>query len=336
MRELIDWFKKNRRDFPWRKNPTPYKVWISEVMLQQTRASVVIPYFDKWLEQFPDIKTLADAPLEQVIKAWEGLGYYSRARNLHKGAQQIVLEFGGVIPSKRDELLSIQGLGPYTVNAILSFGFKKRAAAVDGNVTRVLARFFSIVENVCKQSVRRRIARGAEAILDHDEPWVSAEALIELGATICTPTPRCEICPLEKNCLGKDKAHYLPIKNEEKRVTQLERVVIWLQVGEMVLVKKGEEGKVMQDLYQFPYFEQEELWPLRKIKQAIFCTFGVDAEIVEKLPNVIHTFTRYKAKLHPYRFRGEIQKEIEGYEWVRREDLTKLPFSSGHRRIICL
>jgi len=337
MRELNKWFLENRREFPWRVDPTPYKVWISEVMLQQTRASVVIPYFEKWMALFPEVLALADAPIERVIKTWEGLGYYSRARNLHAGAKQIVAEFRGEIPSRREELMSIRGLGPYTVGAILSFGFKKRAAAVDGNVTRVLARYFSVEENVCKQAVKRKIEGHAEAVLDKSEPWITAEALIELGATICTPKPRCEACPLEKGCLGKERAELLPIKNEEKKTILLKRAVIWLEVEGKVLVKKGEKGKVMADLYEFPYFEMgQDVWVLRKIEREMAGLFGMQAELVEKLPRLVHTFTRYKAELYPFRFEAKRLREMEGYQWVDRNKLEELPFSSGHRRLLAL
>lgn len=333
MRELNDWFLENRRDFPWRTHPTPYRVWISEVMLQQTRASVVIPYFERWMALFPDVAALAAASIERVIKTWEGLGYYSRARNLHKGAQQMVENFGGQVPSKREDLMTIQGLGAYTIGAILSFGFKKRAAAVDGNVTRVLARYFSIEENICKESTKRKIREKAEAILDGEEPWVTAEALIELGATVCNPKPRCEACPLQKSCLGKERAESLPIKNGEKKTILLERAVIWLEVEGKVLVKKGEKGKVMADLYEFPYFEMEnEKGLLKKVEHL----FGMKAERVEKLPLVTHTFTKYKARLHPFRFRVPVAREVDGYEWVERHRLNDLPFSSGHRRILAL
>ena len=336
MRELNEWFKENQRDFPWRSDPTPYKVWISEVMLQQTRASVVISYFEKWMLLFPNVEVLAKSSIEDVIKAWEGLGYYSRARNLHRGAQQIMEQFFGQIPSKKEELMMIYGLGPYTVSAILSFGFKKRAAAVDGNVTRVLARFFAIEENICRQSVKDKIAQGAEALLDPDEPWVTAEALIELGATICTPKPRCEICPLRENCLGIERALLLPIKNEEKKITPLLRAVIWLEVEGKVLVKKEEKGKVMADLYQFPYFEMEHVWSLKKIEEQLALSFGLEVEMVEKLSPLVQTFTRFKAKLFPFRFRSSSFRRIEGYQWIEKKELPKLPFSSGHRKILSL
>lgn len=337
MRELNDWFLENKRDFPWREDPSPYKVWISEVMLQQTRASVVIPYFLKWLQLFPDVESLAKAPIEAVIKAWEGLGYYSRARNLHKGALQIIEEFGGQIPSKKEELKKIHGLGPYTVGAIMSFGFKKRAAAVDGNVTRVLARFFCLKENVQKQSTKQKIASGAEALLDSEEPWVTAEAFIELGATICTPKPRCEICPLQKNCLGKENAHFLPIKNEERKITTIKRAVIWLEVDGKILIKKGERGKIMADLYELPYFEMgDEIWSIRQIEEACIEFYGASIQLVKKLPRTLHSFTRYKAELYPVRFKGAVLKNIADCIWIEIEKLESLPFSSGHRRILSL
>jgi A/G-specific adenine glycosylase len=197
---LNTWFEENRRAFPWREDPTPYSVWVSEVMLQQTRASVVVPYFERWMITFPSVAALAVAPIEQVIKMWEGLGYYSRARNLHRGAQQIVDDFGGVIPSTKEELLKIRGLGPYTVAAILSFGFKQRAAAVDGNVLRVITRYAWIDQDIQKVATKRVVAEFVESFLDEKQPWVTSEALIELGATICTPAPRCALCPIQSGC----------------------------------------------------------------------------------------------------------------------------------------
>lgn len=185
---LHQWFREMNRPFPWRENPNPYRVWISEVMLQQTRASVVIPYFERWMELFPGPHVLARAPLEEVIKAWEGLGYYGRARHLHEGARQIVHQFNGLLPSKREQLEKIKGLGPYMVNAILSFAFHQRAAAVDGNVSRVLARHFMIEDDIARHATKKRIQAFADEVLDIKKPWITAEALIELGATLVSPS----------------------------------------------------------------------------------------------------------------------------------------------------
>lgn len=335
MRELHEWFHENKREFPWRKDPTPYKVWISEVMLQQTRASVVIPYFERWLILFPNVFALASAPMEQVIKAWEGLGYYSRARNLHKGARQIVEEFAGEIPSNQKDLESIHGIGPYTVGAILSFAFKMRAPAVDGNVLRVLSRYFAIQENVCKPKVRQAISNRAESILDQNEPWITSEALIELGATVCSPKPHCWACPLQNRCEGKEIAESLPIKNGEKETIHLKRAVLWIESQGRVLIHKGKAGKVMADLYEFPYIEMgNERWPEKKIVEWIEKNFRLSAELTSKLAEVSHTFTRYKAHLFPFQFQTDTLAEIDGYQWVLLDQLSQLPFSAGHRRIL--
>ncbi|HSX25496.1 MAG TPA: A/G-specific adenine glycosylase [Chlamydiales bacterium] len=325
MKQLHNWFLKNQREFPWRVERTPYKVWISEIMLQQTRANVVIPYFERWMGLFPNVRALAAAPLERVIKAWEGLGYYSRARNLHAGAQQIVERFGGEIPSKREDLETIRGLGPYTIGAVLSFGFQERAPAVDGNVTRVVARYFLIEENVCKGATKKKIEEKAEALLDREEPWVTAEALIELGATICTPRPRCADCPIQEGCKAfhSNKAEVLPIKNAEKEITELHRTVLLVVFQDKILVRKGKRGQVMADLYEFPYFEGRKREKL-----------GLKGEWMGEFPVVSHSFTRYKAYLYPHLLRASNFKEVVGYEWISIAELDQLPFSSGHRRIL--
>ena len=331
MQSLHNWFRENQRPFPWREDRTPYKVWISEVMLQQTRASVVISYFLRWMERFPNVETLAAASLEEVIKAWEGLGYYSRARNLHKGAQQIVSYFDGRIPDSEEDLDSISGLGPYTIGAILSFGFQKRAAAVDGNVARVISRYSAIQENICRPKVRKLIEKKALELSHSKEPWITAEALIELGATVCLPKPRCQECPLNAECLGRrlEIVESLPIKNGEKEITLLTRVVAVIEFRDQILVRKGEAGKIMADLYEFPYLEEESLTSARLEKWV-----GFNVEYVQNLREVVHSFTRYKARLLPYLFRTERPSPIEKYEWIARKQLSELPFSAGHRKIV--
>lgn len=328
---LEKWFEENQRDFPWRINRTPYRVWISEVMLQQTRASVVIPYFLRWMELFPDVKSLYMASLDQVIKAWEGLGYYSRARNLHSAAREIVEKFGGEIPSSEESLLSIRGFGPYTVGAIRSFAFQQRAAAVDGNVLRVIARYFCIEEDISKNATRLKIAEKAEELLDPQIPWVTAEALIELGATICGVKPRCEICPLQEKCrsfhLGR--AEYLPLKKKEKTATLLLRPVFIVKSEGFVLVKKGEKGKVMADLYEFPYIEASSMKNVVAKANKMF----KGLEFLGKLTPCSHTFTKYKAQLFPYLFKADHQFP-SAFEWVEISRLKELPFSSGHRKIL--
>ena len=329
---LHRWFDENRRAFPWRKKPTPYRVWISEVMLQQTRASVVIPYFERWMQRFPDLQTLAKAPLEEVIKAWEGLGYYSRARNLHEGAKQVIEQFAGEIPATQEGLEKIKGLGPYTINAILSFAFHKRAAAVDGNVARVLSRHFLIEEDLRRSAAKRKLQALADAALDKKLPWKSAEALIELGATLCLPKPLCGICPLASNCLAQKegKAEQLPINSKEAQLTLLTRSVAVIEEGGALLLRKGAPGKLMADLYEFPWFEGLET-PLARYLRTLW---GLKTSFIRSLPFVQHSFTRYNARLFPIHLRAEERLEIDDFEWVHLDQASKLPFSSGHRKIL--
>lgn len=295
-------------------------------MLQQTRASVVVPYFNRWMERFPDVETLAASPLEAVIKAWEGLGYYSRVRNLHAAARQVVSEFGGKIPCTKEALSQLKGLGPYTIGALLSFGFHQRAAAVDGNVLRVLSRYYSVEENICRPNVRQRIEQMAEKLLDEKMPWITAEALIELGASICVaPRPRCEGCPLQAGCLGmkNGKASYLPIKNQPAETIPLHRVVAVVVAEKKVLLKKGEAGRLMADLYEFPYCDKNDKLP-----------WNLEMHESKELKPAVHTFTRYKAHLYPRLFRPSRCWDAIGYCWISLEELQNLPFSSGHKKIM--
>ena len=329
---LHKWFKENQRPFPWRENPTPYRVWISEVMLQQTRASVVIPYFERWMGLFPDPVSLAQATLETVIKAWEGLGYYSRARHLHEGARQIVRDFDGKVPSQREQLEKIKGLGPYMVNAILSFAFHQRAAAIDGNVARVLARHFLIEEDVRRFAVKKLLQDLADEVLDIKKPWVTAEAFIELGATLCQSKPLCDFCPLQATCraLKENRTEDLPIKAKEVPLTLLTRSVAVIEENNAILLRKGRSGKVMADLYEFPYFEGLA----RPLPQHIHDLWGLETTFVRSLPFVQHTFTRYLAQLFPIHLRALERKPIKDFEWIHLDNVNSLPFSAGHRRIL--
>ncbi len=338
MENLVDlaalhrWFLENRRSFPWRDNPTPYRVWISEVMLQQTRASVVIPYFERWMRLFPDPVTLSKASLEEVIKAWEGLGYYSRARRLHEGAKQIVQHYGGKIPSNKAQLEKIKGLGPYTIHAILSFAFHQRAAAVDGNTSRVIARHFLLEEELSRQIGKNKIQELADQMLDSKKPWITTEALIELGATICQPKPLCDLCPLSSSCLALKhrRVEEFPIKSKSVPLTALTRSVAVIEEGDSLLLRKGEPGKVMADLYEFPYFEGL----VKPLPQHLLSAWGLETTFIRSLPFVKHSFTRYLAHLFPIHLRATQRITIPGCEWVHLDQLNEMPFSSGHRQIL--
>lgn len=328
---LKEWFVEERRDLPWRGNPSPYEVWVSEVMLQQTQVSVVIGYFERWMQKFPSISLLAEAPLTEVLKVWEGLGYYSRARHMHEAAQLLVREYGGELPASAQELAKVKGLGPYTRGAILSFAFHQRAAAVDGNVARVLARYFLLEEEIDRGPVQKKLRSLAEEILPDEEPWVAMEALIELGARVCTKQPRCSLCPLRSGCQGfrQGVAAQLPRKGQKIRYEALFRSVAVVLCEDALLLRKGKSGQVMADLYEFPYFEREA--PLDASLQELL---GRKPSFLRELAQVQHQFTRFRVTLYPTVWEVHEKIPIEGHEWLSWKEIEKLPFSSGHRRIL--
>lgn len=333
----MSWFIDQRRPLPWRNDPSPYAVWVSEVMLQQTQVAVVIPYFERWMTRFPNVESLAKAPIEMILKEWEGLGYYSRARNLHAGAQYVVREHGGKLPATRDELMKIKGLGVYTVGAILSFAFNQRAAAVDGNVLRVLARFYNIHESIDVPKTRATITRLAEEILPEKEPWIASEALIELGATICGKTPKCAQCPLKSDCKGflKGTAQQLPLRSPRKKTILLNRGVVVIENSNALLVRKCGEGKIMADLYEFPYFElTSKEFSSQECINRVKSEWSIKVDVIKQMEIVQHSFTHHKAVLVPYHVTVFKKFQIEGYRWVTFEEIQNLPFSSGHKRVL--
>ncbi len=334
---LKKWFERNKRAFPWRVSPTPYRVWISEVMLQQTQAPVVIPYFERWISLYPTVKDLAESPIEEVIKTWEGLGYYSRARNLHAGAKMILRQHGGELPGKKDALLKITGIGDYTAGAILSFAFKQKEAAVDGNVKRVIARLFAVEDDIDKPKTYAAIKNHVLNLLPEDGPWEAMEALIELGATVCRKKPDCQECPLQNDCLAYKlgRENEFPIKTAKIKYEKLNRTVFILQSKNCILLKKGAEGKVMQDLHEFPYIETEEkgLEPSEALTY-IKDRWRLTPRFKQKLPKVKHSFTRFRAELTPLVYQVPETPEYTDYFWASQDEIGYLPFSSGHRKIL--
>lgn len=322
MKELKEWFLKDQRDLPWRQDRTPYRVWISEVMLQQTQVSVVVPYFFRWMQKFPTLESLAQASEEEVIKLWEGLGYYSRARNLHKAARIILEKHGGMIPSNAEGLRALPGFGPYTVGAVLSFAFGQKAPAVDGNVVRVLSRYFASSVDCSKKAHYEELT---SSLLPEDDAWIIMEALIELGAQICQRKPKCLECPLLEGCMAYRQGRVLefPLPKKRPSTIQLKRQVAVIFVGQKILVRQEKEKKIMSGLYEFPYSPDQEPLP-----------FQIPLKKVIDFSAVKQGFTRYDVTLFPSLYETEAEIAIPGYEWRFWETLKQLPFSSGHRRIL--
>lgn len=330
--QLKKWFLSKKRDLPWRQTNDPYAIWISEIMLQQTQVSVVIPYFEKWMEAFPTVEKLASSDIDSVIKIWEGLGYYSRARNLHLGAKYLVEHHNGILPESEIELQKIKGIGPYTLGAILSFAFHKKKAAVDGNVIRVLTRLYNLNIDVSKQKNVEQIQKKAESILPDFEPWIIAESLIELGATVCTKKPKCKECPLKTSCKAAlhGTQEDLPVKSIKIKTEYLFRHAFLIFAKNKLLVKRGKPGEIMSDLYEFPFLEANSKNERLAINQNNL--FNIQLIKTSDFEEVNHSFTKYRVNLSSSLYKAK-EKPVLGYEWMTIQELDRLSFSSGHKKL---
>jgi A/G-specific adenine glycosylase len=325
---LTAWFTQHKRSLPWRERPTPYRVWVSEVMLQQTQAAVVEPYFLRWMERFPTLRSLASASFEEVLKAWEGLGYYRRVRSLHRGAQSLVASGYDELPPSEELLARLPGVGAYTRGALLSFAFHKRAVALDGNVVRVMSRYQALEAEVDRPKVQKELAAAVEARRPEREPWVAMEALIELGALVCQKQPRCAACPVRAGCLGYQQGavERLPLKRKRAATSLLERRVAIVTCAGEVLLRRESGNRVMADLFEFPYTEGE-------IEAFVCEELGLEALLKGALPPLQHAFTRYRVSLYPTLWEARRRLEVPGLLWLPISSLGDLPFPSGHRTL---
>lgn len=270
-RKILNWYNINKRDLPWRNTRNPYYIWISEVVLQQTRVDQGKQYYLKFIDSFPDISNLATASEDEVLKLWQGLGYYSRARNLHRGAKQIIEQHKGIFPDKYSELLKISGIGPYTAAAIASIAFNNAVAAIDGNVYRVLSRVFEVNDAIDSGAGKKTFEKLANKLIDKNEPGNYNQALMELGALICKPhNPDCKNCPLQNNCLAyKNKTiNTLPVKSKKTLIRHRYFYYLIINYEECVYVKQRTENDIWKKLYDFPLIESTKDLPANAITQS--------------------------------------------------------------------
>lgn len=259
---LLQWYLQNRRDLPWRNTVNPYHIWLSEIMLQQTRVAQGMPYFIRFTEVFPTIFDLAKTDEEQVLKLWQGLGYYSRARNMHKTAQIIAFELNGNFPNNYEDLLKLKGIGEYTAAAIASFAFKQVVPVVDGNVFRVLSRYFNIQSDISSSSAKKEFSALANELIPNDQPDLFNQAIMDFGALQCVPkNPNCEICIFNSSCaaLQKKKVDQLPIKTKKTKVTnRFFNYLIFLDTENNTIINKRTQKGIWHNLYEFPVIETEK------------------------------------------------------------------------------
>ena len=254
---LVDWYAASRRVLPWRESPTPYHVWISEIMLQQTRIEAVIPYYSRFLAELPDVKALAACDENRLLKLWEGLGYYSRARNLQKAAKQIMTDFGGELPRKAEELKKLPGIGDYTAGAIASIAYGEPEPAVDGNVLRVLSRLLAFDDDIMEQKTRRRVTEALRAVYPSGEgAALLTEGIMELGETVCIPSgeAKCSLCPLRDLCRAQKAGTVdrYPVKAAPKPRRIEERTVLLLRCGERWAIRRRAGKGLLAGLWEFP------------------------------------------------------------------------------------
>jgi A/G-specific adenine glycosylase len=339
-KDLLRWFGEVKRDLPWRRDRDPYRVWLSEVMLQQTRVDQAAPYFHRFTEAFPTVADLASAELDDVLLLWEGLGYYSRARNLHRAAQVVMEEYAGYLPETRQELKSLPGIGEYTSAAIASLAFDEVTAAVDGNVIRVMARVFALIGDRKSARLRTEIQKLSDSLIPGDSPGAYNEALMELGARVCTPrSPNCQACPLNRVCtafrLGAPESYPQPA---ETRIVPHHDIAIGLVFDDgRLLIQKRSEEAMLGGLWEFPggKVEGDETLSEACIREVAEET-GLAIAIDEALNPVRHAYSHFRITLHPFICSvtgGVMSPSTTTREWIRLDDADLFAFPRANRKV---
>lgn len=334
---LIHWFQQEQRDLPWRLDQDPYKVWVSEIMLQQTKVDTVIPYFHNFIDKFPTPKSLAEAEEQDVLKAWEGLGYYSRARNLQTAVREVVESYEGIVPNNEKELGALKGVGPYTKGAILSIAYGIPSPAVDGNVMRVLSRVLMIEEDIAKPATRKIFESLIREIISEDDPSSFNQGLMELGAIVCKPkSPSCMLCPVQDHCRAfqEGKEHFLPIKSSKKKQKRIPYYVVLIQdaKGRFLVQKRPDEG-LLANLWQFPMVPAQEV-KRNHLTQWFHHEYGIDIEFGSSIEHLTHTFSHVIWDLDVIVGKATNgMLEHEPSRFLEKEELEKLPFPVSHQKV---
>ena len=315
---LLPWYRENRRELPWRQTSDPYRIWVSEIMLQQTRVEAVKGYYARFLDRLPDIAALANCDDDELHKLWEGLGYYSRVRNLKKAARVIEERHGGVFPSDHAAVLALPGIGDYTAGAICSIAFSRPTPAVDGNVLRVLARLRADEEAIDLPQVKKRVREELAAVYPTDCPGEFTQALMELGATVCVPNgePKCDLCPCREICQGRESWQTLPVKLPKKAKKQEDRTVFVLRCGDRYAIEKRPSRGLLADLWQFPNVaghlsaDEAVAWAEER---------GLHPRNVEKSIDRNHIFTHIRWDLRGWFL--EVDAAAGGFTWLTLDEI---------------
>jgi A/G-specific adenine glycosylase len=347
-RALVSWYTAHKRELPWRRTDDPYAIWVAEVMLQQTRVGTVAPYYERFLEHFPTVSVLARAPLDSVLKAWEGLGYYARARHLHRAAQVIVRDYGGRLPDTYSELLKLPGIGPYTAAAIASIAFNRVKPVLDGNVVRVLCRLFLVEENPWQSATKTRLRDLATTLIPRGGVGRFNQAMMDLGATICTPrSPLCLHCPLAAHCLAHREGRQADLPARRERLPLPHRDIamglVWDRprhlVGARLLIAKRHEEDLLGGLWEFPGGHREAGESLEAaLKRELREELGIEVTVEKPFLTVRHAFTHFRVTLHTFHclHTGGEPRAIDcaDWRWISLCELDQFAFPTGDRKII--
>ena len=339
---LLPWYRQNfRKNLPWRKNKDPYRIWISEIMLQQTQVSTVTAYYQQFLKEFPSVEALAKAPLTQVLDAWSGLGYYSRAKNLHQAAQVICRDHNGKIPNEVSQLLTLPGVGRYTAGAIASIAYDRPAPILDGNVIRVLCRYFGIRGDPRESAVQKKLWALSSQLVPIDSPGDFNQAMMELGALVCTPhSPRCLACPLEKSCVAYKRGWQEDLP--KPRVATTKKKILYPcgiieRSGRFLLARRPLTG-LLPGLWEFPGGEKKDGESLGEcLTRSLSQRLGIRVGPTTHCPVIKQTLSHREIEIHPFECRWSGRKILPRWyleiRWVPRNALRRMPLTAGMLRL---
>jgi len=341
---ILGWFQENARPLPWRETYDPYHVWISEIMLQQTQMDRVVDYFNRWISRFPDIESITDASEEEVLKLWEGLGYYSRAKNIMRSAKILLNEYGSILPADHDLLLNLPGIGKYTAAAIMSIAFNQDYALVDANVERVFTRLFNLAKPVKDKKTHAFIWEKSRELLPKGKARLFNQAVMELGALVCiAKNPRCKICPLKTECQAFQQGlvSERPLLQEPPQTVFIEMATGILQHEGKILIQKRKANGVWANLWEFPGGRLE---PGETPEMALVREYLEETELavgnLSKIITVQHSYTIYRVTLHCYfctLMHGRPEPVLHGaqeHRWVKPGALNQYAFPAGHRKLL--
>ena len=340
--QLLAWYEIEARDLPWRRTSDPYAIWVSEIMLQQTRVDTVSTYFESFLKRFPNIETLATASIDNVLKAWEGLGYYRRAQNLHKAAQVVVADYSGILPSAAGDLHKLPGIGPYTAGAIASIAFGKDEPVLDGNIRRVLARVFNVAEPARSSEGERLLWQLAEENLPSGYAGEYNQAMMDLGAAICTPTsPDCSTCPVADLCQARELGiqEQRPVKTPKTPIPHHTVAAAVIRRNGQVFIAQRPDKGLLGGMWEFPGGKTEPGETLEAaLKREICEELAAEIEVGQPFGVYQHAFTHFKVTLHAFECQvldgsKPVAREHQDIRWIKPAELVEFPMGKIDRQI---